>query len=342
MVPRSARAAAGCAALVYLCLAGSLAGQQAAENRDTPTKISIVSKVVTLPVTVRDKHGKIVSDLTPTDFTLQEDGRPQSIKYFEQVVDMPLVIGLLVDTSLSQKNVLDEEKVASGVFLDDMLKPDRDNAFLIHFDFEVELLQDLTSSTEELRRGLVELEMPSQESMRQRRHITGGTLLYDAVYLASHDLMQRKKGRKALILLTDGGENGSKEGLEQAVEAAQRADTVVYSILFADDHPSLGFGGGRRGRRGGGWPGVGFPSGLIDGKRILERISRETGGRMYEVSKNQTIDKIYADIAEELRTQYNMGYTPDKESGPGYHKVTLAAKPKDLKVQTREGYYAER
>lgn len=314
-------------------------------GQETPT-IKVTSKVVTLPVTVRDKRGQILQDLTAEDFALQEDGRPQTIKYFEQQVDMPLVLGLLVDTSLSQKNVLDAEKVASGIFLDDMMKPDRDNAFLIHFDFEVEMLQDLTNSTEDMRKGLVTLEMPDYSPGGRARRASGGTLLYDAVFLASGEVMQKKEGRKALILLTDGVDFGSKETIAIAIEAAQRADTVVYGILFADDHPlralAGGFGGGGHGRHGGGgWPGGGrYPLGTPDGKKVLERMSKETGGRMYEVSKNQTIEQIYKKIGEELRTQYNLGYIPDKASTPGYHKISLTAKRKDAKVQTRDGYYA--
>jgi VWFA-related protein len=194
----------------------------------------------------------------------------------------------------------------------------------------------------------------------------GGTLLYDAIFLASDELMKKQQGRKALIVLSDGDDRGSKESLQSAIEAAQRADTVVYSILFADNHQqdSGGFGGpggGGMGRRGGGWPGGGggWPGGggsggggrgggrypqepRVDGKKILEQISKETGGRLYQVSKKQAIDQIYDSIAEELRTQYNLGYTPDKaNSEAGYHKISLVAKPKDLAVQTRDGYYAD-
>src|SRR6202140_1375307 len=192
-------------------------------------------------------------------------------------------------------------------------------------------------------------------------HRGGGTLLYDAVYLASNELMKKQQGRKALIILSDGDDRGSKGSLQSAIEAAQRADTVVYSILFADKNRESGFGGpggGGMGRHGGGWPGGGFPGGgggggrgggrnpqerHVDGKKILDQISKETGGRMYEVSKKQAIDQIYDSIAEELRTQYNLGYTPDKGNAEtGYHKISLLTKQKDLAVQTREGYYADR
>jgi VWFA-related protein len=351
------------------------AHSQGASQQDVAT-MSVDVKVVTLPVTVRDKKGQIVRNLAKDDFVLQEDGRPQVIKYFTQDTNLPLTLGLLVDTSLSQRNVLDQERSASKVFLDQMLTNAKDKAFLIHFDREVELLQDLTSSHDKLEDALQLLNAPQLERAggtsdpqssdpqssgngQPQMHRGAGTLLYDAIFLGSNELMKKQQGRKALIVLSDGDDRGSKESLQSAIEAAQRADTVVYSILFADKHEnSNGFSGpGGMGRHGGGWPGGGFPGGggggrssgrsqqepRVDGKKILDQISRETGGRLYEVSKKQAIDQIYDSIAEELRTQYNLGYTPDKTNAEtGYHKVSLAAKQKDLVVQTRDGYYADR
>jgi VWFA-related protein len=366
--------------------------------QDAAATIAVDVKVVTLPVTVRDKHGKIVRDLTKDDFTLQEDGRPQTIRYFSQDIDLPLTLGLLVDTSRSQTNVLDAERNASRSFFDQMLVQPKDKAFLLHFDREVELLQDLTSSREKLQAALELLKTPSgrdrsndpnsndpnsndpNDSGGRRsgsgsgsRH--GGTELYDAVFLASNELMKKQQGRKALIILSDGVDRGSKTYLESAIESAQRADTVVYSIYFANsrgeegERPGgMGRGGGT-GRGGGGWPGGGggwpgggggYPGGgggrggggqrhpeepHADGKKILQRISKETGGRFFEVSKKQTVGEIYDSIVEELRTQYNMGYTPDKDSAAtGYHHIQLQVKgrDKDLSVQTRDGYYADR
>ena len=346
--------------------------------------VAVDVKVVTLPVTVRDKHGKIVRDLTKDDFTLQEDGRPQTIKYFSQETNLPLTLGLLVDTSRSQDNVLDAERNASRSFLDQMLVQPKDKAFLIHFDREVELLQDLTSSREKLQSAL-ELLKTSTDRERSndpndpsnspsgsgsRSHHGGGTQLYDAVYLASNELMKKQQGRKAIVILSDGVDHGSKTYLESAIESAQRADTVVYSIYFADSHRNdrqnqgggMGRGGGGYpGGGGGGWPGGGgvWPGGGVgrggrggqrsaesprtDGNKILERISKETGGRFFEVSKKESVGDIYTSIVEELRTQYSMGYTPDKDStASGYHHLQLAVKKKDLTAQTRDGYYADR
>jgi VWFA-related protein len=376
------------ALLLCLLLANPLPAQDT-DKRDVAATLNVQVKVVTLPVTVRDKHGAIVNTLTKDDFTLAEDGRPQSIRYFTQEKNLPLTLGLLVDTSLSQRNVLDEERTASKKFLDDMLTETKDQAFLIHFDREVELLEDLTPSREKLRAALEDLHTPPMDrgasggsndpndpdSRSARR---AGTLLYDAIYLASDELMKKQKGRKALIILTDGVDRGSKKTLEEAVEAAQRADTVVYTVLFTGEERSGFARGGDRdhdsgGRRGGGWPGgggggwpgggTGWPGGggggrrpsggggggqrrpeepRADGKKTLEQIARETGGRLYQVSKKEKIDQIYSSIAEELRTQYSLAYTPDKESsGSGYHRITLTTNKKDLTVQTREGYYAD-
>src|SRR6266481_1052918 len=221
--------------------------------QDPAATIAVDVKVVTLPVTVRDKHGRIVRDLTKDDFTLQEDGRPQTIRYFSQETNLPLTLGLLVDTSRSQTNVLDAERNASRSFLDQMLVQEKDKAFLIHFDREVELLQDLTSSREKLQAALELLKTPSDrersndpnDSPDSRSgdsrsgsgsgsHHGGGTELYDAVFLASNELMKKQQGRKALVILSDGVDRGSKTYLESAIESAQRADTFVYSIYFAD------------------------------------------------------------------------------------------------------------
>jgi len=348
--------------------------------QDAATTIAVDVKVVTLPVTVRDKHGKIVHDLTKDDFTLQEDGRAQTIRYFSQDANLPLTLGLLVDTSRSQTNVLEAERNASRSFLDQMLVQPKDKAFLIHFDREVELLEDLTSSREKLQAALDLLKTPSDRDRSNDpndpsnspsgsgSHHGGGTQLYDAVYLASNELMKKQQGRKALIILTDGVDRGSKTYLESAIESAQRADTVVYSIYFAEPHHNEGQRpGGGNGRGGGGWPGGGgggwpgggggYPGGgggrgggqrhpeetHADGKKILERISKETGGRFFEITKKEPVGQIYDSIVEELRVQYNMGFTPDKDSAAsGYHHIELTVKRKELTVQTRDGYYADR
>jgi VWFA-related protein len=356
--------------------------------QDATTTIAVDVKEVTLPVMVRDKHGKIVRDLTKEDFTLKEDGRPQTIKYFTQDANQPLTLGLLIDTSRGQAKVLEAERNASRGFLDQMMVKEKDKAFLIHFDREVELLQDLTSSREKLQSAL-DLLRTSSDSDRSNdpndskdsksgsgsRH--GGNQLYDAVYLASNELMKKPQGRKALIILSNGVDRGSKTYLNAAIESAQRADIFVYSIYFADSRrderngnegqrqsggrgggwPGGGGGGGGGGwpGGGGGWPGGGGGGGRRgggqrpseephgDGKKIMERIAKETGGRFFEVSKKESVGEIYTSIVEELRAQYSMGFTRDKESeDSGYHHLLLQVKgkEKELTVQTRDGYFA--
>ncbi len=343
--------------------------------------IAVDVKVVTMLASVRDKHGKLVPGLTKDDFVLQQDGHAQTIKYFAHETDLPLTLGLLVDTSGSQRRVLDQERAASRTFIDHVLREDRDKAFLIHFDHEVELLQDLTPSRQKLEAALEQVGAPqfSQASSSggsnggsgsgdpnsggggrgRGGRGGGGTLLYDAIYLASDELMKKQHGRKAIIVLSDGVDRGSKESLQEAIESAERADTLVYSILFADKegygNNGGGFGGPRMGGGGmggggmggggmGGRGGGGYPRRTEeprpDGKKILEQISHETGGRFFEVTKKQTIDDIYTAINEELRNQYSLGYTPEKDdAGSGYHKIVLTTKQKDLTVQTRDGYF---
>ena len=326
----------------------------ASRSQDQP-QIKVEVKVVNVLATVRDKRGQIVSNLGQDDFAVEEDGRPQTITYFTRETDLPLTLGLLVDTSGSQRRVLDQERTASHSFIDNMLREDRDKAFVIHFDREVELLQDLTSSRQKLESALDLLGAPQMvrnggggsgggNGGSRHQYGGGGTLLYDAVYLASDELMKKQQGRKAIIVLSDGVDHGSKETLVDAITTAQRADTVVYSILFADEeqfqNPFGGFGGPGMGRHGGGHR---YPQEEhVDGKKILDRISRETGGRLFEVSKKDTIDQIYASIAEELRNQYSIGYTPGPDVAPGYHKIHLTTKQKDMTVQTRDGYYSDK
>jgi len=331
---------------------------QQQEPPQSKSKISTEVKLVTVYAAVRDKHGKIIPNLNQSDFALQEDARPQTIKYFVRESELPLTLGLLVDTSLSQRRVLDQEKSASYSFFDHILREDKDKAFLIHFDREVELLRDLTASREKLRSGLEELDTPSFTNTSGgggagtaggsgRRHGQGGggTLLYDSIYLASNELMKKQQGRKALIILTDGVDHGSKESLNTAIASAQRADTAVYSILFADED-AYGPGRGGYGGHGGYGGGRGGPSRYPqqdhpDGKKVLERISKETGGQLFEVKKKLPIEQIYAQIEEELRNQYSLAYTPDRPGDDStYHLIHVTVNQKDLIVQAREGYYS--
>jgi VWFA-related protein len=317
------------------------------DPQDTTFKAGV--KVVNLFATVRDRKGQIVNDLTRDDFVLDEEGHAQTIAYFSRETNLPLTIGLLVDTSGSTRRVLPDERSASDHFLRQVLRETKDLAFIIHFDFEVELLEELTSSRARLEKALDMLETGQGQRLQRRgqgpggypgggggrRAGGGGTLMFDAVFLAADEMMKKQTGRKALILLSDGVDNGSRLSLSSAVESAQRADTLVYSILFEDPATNQG-GFGGMGRRGRGMGGIDHP----DGKKVLEQISRETGGRFFEVSKRQPIDKVFASIEEDLRNQYSMGYTPtSSDRSPEYRRIHLTTRQKGLIVQTREGYY---
>ncbi len=329
-------------------------------GQEPDTKFSTDVKVVNVLATVRDKQGKIVADLAKDDFDLAEEGRAQVIRYFSRETDLPLTLGLLVDTSGSQRAVIGEERDASRRFIEKVLRPDRDQTFLIHFDHDTELLQDLTNSKDKLERALDQVELAQDGRPQMRRSGGGGgypggsgsggrqagTTLYDAILLASDELMKKQAGRKAFILLTDGVDNGSKVRLFEAIESAQRADTLVYSIYFTGEEArqqqpfSIGMGGGRH-RGGGGYPRQ--QGERADGKKILQQISRETGGGYFEVSKKLPIDQIYDRIEEELRNQYSLGYTSDKtDAGTAFRHIAVTVKNKGMIVQTRQGYYPSR
>lgn len=349
---------------------------QKAQAPGTP-KLTVESKLVYVNAVVRDKKGKVVSTLTKDDFMLDEDGKGQVITNFVRENDLPLTVGLLVDTSYSQRHVLDDERDASYTFLDQMLRADKDKAFLIHFDREVELLEDLTGDRAKLKSALKLLQIADPRSSengddgdsddhgRGRGH--AGTQLYDAVYLASNEIVKKLQGRKALFILSDGVDRGSKESLEDAIEAAQRANAAVYSFYFADqeDEQSQGghHGGWRMGGPGTGGPGYGGGGGYggpaggggggqggggrrqyesrPDGKKILEKISQETGGRMFQISKKLTVNDAYAQVEEDLRNQYTLGYAPQgSDPGLDYHKIHVTTKQSDLSVQARDGYYS--
>lgn len=331
---------------------------------------------VQLPVTVRDKHGDLVPDLQKSDLSLTEDGRPQTIVTLERNPATPLRAGLLLDTSRAMSGVSGPEGRSAGAFVDAILPAQGatgNQVFLIHFDREVELLRDFTDSREKLHSelddlggthaGRFDVQSPDPDSSDRTsasRPGHNGTQLYDAIYLAADELMKGKDGRKFLILFSDGADRGSRETLNDAIDAADRANLAIYTIFFkgeqerdaASELPQ----GRRRGGMGGGWPGSGgggYPGGGsgrrgsdpkaangADGKKILEQIARRTGGHAYEAKKKEDFDPIYKLINEELQGQYWLTYTPDKSDNPdGFHKVVITPSNKDLSVSTREGYY---
>jgi VWFA-related protein len=282
--------------------------------------------LVNLYFSARDKDG-FITNLAKSDCSVIEDKVPQTIKNFTQEKKLPLTIGLLLDTSGSQQNVLPLEQQSGATFLRDVLTP-KDEAFLISFDINVDLLADYTNRASEIRRAL---EKASINTGAGTGSVTGngeprGTLLYDAVFLAAHDKLGQEAGRKVIVMLTDGGDQGSQETLKSATEAAQKANTIVYVILIADH----AFYGG------------GFGINLADmGARDMDKLAGDTGGRVINVGNNgKKLEDAFQQIQDELRTQYLASYTPTNAKADGtYRKVDLTC-GKNVKVDTRKGYYA--
>jgi VWFA-related protein len=296
------------------CTRLRLPGQQ-----EIPT-FSTDVKVVSVLATVTDAKGNIIRDLTKEDFQLSEDKRPQTLRYFSRESDLPLTLGLMVDTSMSQRRVLDAERGASYRFLEVVLRPNKDQVFLMQFDFRIFFRLQLTNSLKQLNDALAYVDTPTRNQLQAQSG--GGTLLYDAVVTAAQDVMSKQQGRKALILLTDGVDTGSESTLAEATDAAQRSDTLVYSILFADAG-AYGFGGSP------------------DGRRPLQRMSQDTGGGLFEVSKKHGIDQIFDQIQDELRSQYSLGYVSDQPvTVSSFRRIQLTTKRKGLVVQARDRYWA--
>ena len=290
-------------------------------------------KVVNLLATVTNKKGEIIRDLTKDDFSVSENGRPQTIRYFSQQSDLPLTLGLMVDTSMSQQRVIEAERAASFRFLDRVLRENKDQVFIMQFDATVQMRQELTSSHQKLEEALSFVDTPTRNELRNQSG--GGTLLYDAVIKASTGVTKNQRGRKALIVLSDGVDVGSEASLAAAIEAAQRADTLVYSILFSDpDAYGIPLGSILRHRS------IPIPLSSPDGRGALMRLAKETGGGFFEVSKKLPIEQTFDRIQEELRNQYSIGYVSDKPaSGTAFRAVHINLKEKGMVVQARAGYF---
>lgn len=300
---------------------------QKPEDEDLGAPISVDVNVVNLYCSVRTKQNALISTLEKTDFTLAEDGAPQTIKYFTKETDLPLTIGLLVDVSNSQGNLIEVERRAASSFFSSVLRK-KDVAFLISFGADSELLQDVTGSPRTLQDGLNRMKLNGGFSGVNSGPVptmshARGTVLYDAVYEASGEILAKEVGRKAIVLITDGEDQGSTETMKQAIEAAQKADAIIYGVLYVDRQFYGGFGGG------------------YSGESVLKQMAEETGGRLFHVDRKNTLDSIFQQIQQEMRTQYAIGYTPtNSRKDGGYRKIDLRTSNKDLKVQVRKGYYA--
>jgi VWFA-related protein len=253
-----------------LSWATALCGVRSLVRAQEDTTFSTDVRVVNVLATVRDHQGHIIRDLAQADFSVSESGRPQAIRYFSRESDLPLTLGLMVDTSMSQQRVMDAERGASLRFLDQVLREAKDRAFIMQFDMAVRMCQELTSSRRKLEDALAFVDTPTRQELRNQ--YGGGTLLHDAVIEACKEVMKNQSGRKALIVLSDGVDTGSEAPLTDAVEAALRTDTLIYSILFS--------------------------AGGSAGRKVLMRLSSEAGGGFFEVSKKQTNDEVYTILEE--------------------------------------------
>ena len=290
--------------------------------QDQPvTTLKIGTRIVAVNAVVLDANGQQVRDLTKEDFELKQDGKPIDIRYFSEESDLPLTLGLLVDTSGSQKTFLEDEIKASDLFFPAMLRRPTDRALLVQFDTEVLLRQSMTPSANALENSLRYLDMPRGPTMDATRN---GTLLYDAIVKTSTAWLGREPGRRAMVLLTDGVDTTSRATLEQAVTAAQKADVAVYSVQYS----AVGeFGRSTLNRE---W---------AQGLKVLQEISSATGGRVFMVTTTMKLRDIFEEIERDMRLQYQIGYTPP-ESKPGeYHKIELKASGRKMTVHARKGYY---
>ncbi len=307
-------------------IALALLGAAVLPAQEATIKVDV--DLVNVLCTVRNKGGGLVGNLEKKDFTILEDGKEQPIKYFTRETDLPLTIGLLVDTSKSQERLIDIERRAAYEFFSKVLRK-KDEAFLIQFGAEAELLQDSTGSPKLLQEGLNQLRLsvplgglhpgpvPTQQNL-------AGTILYDAVYLAANEKLKGEVGRKAIVLITDGVDTGSKISRDKAIEAAQKADVMIYSIYYVD-RAAYGFGS--------------FGGGGGEGE--LRRMSNETGGAVFRVDRGHTLDDIFREIQDEMRSQYSIAYAPANAKKDGsFRKIDIRTSSKDFKIQARRGYYA--
>lgn len=303
------------AILAYLCLALLAAGLAIAAP---PGQIRVEVNLVNLFATVRDKHKAIVTGLTKDDFQVYEDGQQQEITYFSAESNLPITLGMLMDTSGSEYYMLSAEKEAASRFLGRVLRKG-DLAMIMSFDTDVDLLADFTDDRGVLNRAInrAQINAPSSGMITQGplpTSGTGGTNFYDAVYLAAHDKLSEEAGRKAIVVLTDAEDTGSRLNLQDSIEAAQRTDTVVHILLVAAD------GGDQA---------------------VARRLTDETGGRMIIVRSEKNLEAAFDQISEELRSQYTIGYTPTNKKRDGtYRKIKVEMKDKDYSALTRRGYYA--
>jgi VWFA-related protein len=318
------------ALLAALALAAPVIPQEAQKSQDqqqspqTPT-IKAEVNLVDLFATVRDKNKRVVTDLKQEDFKVFEDGHEEKISFFSKEMQLPITLGLLLDTSGSEQFMLGAIQDAGARFIHRVLRKG-DEAMVISFDTDVDLLADFTDDRSIIDRAINKARINTPGggySVGNPGPVGGnvtGTALYDAIYLACSDKLNGEAGRKALVIVTDAEDEGSKVKLEDAIEAAQRTDTVIHVLHVADRR---NFGGGR--------------------PDVARKLADETGGRMISVGSEKHLEEAFDQISEELRSQYTLGYYPSNNTKDGkFRKVRVETENKDLKVLARRGYYAPR
>jgi Ca-activated chloride channel homolog len=284
------------------------------------TTLRVTTRLVAISAVVKNKDGEPKEGLSKDDFVLKQDGKEEPIQYCSRGSDVPLSIALMVDTSGSQETFIGDESIASDVFFEAMLGRAQDRAMLVQFDSSVLQLRSMTNSANALHLAL--------SSVRARGNAKQGTRLNDAVYLVAKDALANETGRKAMVILSDGGDNGSNRSLAEAIEQAQRGDVQIYSILYSLWNDLNNSTPGR--------------APLPDpGLATLQKLSESTGGHVFTVSKTMSLREIYAQISQDLRYQYELGYRPPPDTKPNsYHKLELKTKEKKLIVQSRKEFFA--
>ena len=303
-------------ALLLAC--GVLCGQPDPSLPRDPNVIKVDVDVVNILCTVRDRRGAFVHDLTRDDFQIREDGQPQNIRYFARDADTPMTVALLIDTSGSVSHILDTEKAAAARFFTEVLRAN-DRAMLVTFAESVAVWQDLTSNLERLNVALQAIHPFDAAKMPEfRAH--GGTLLYEAVSLVAEKKLSRLPGRKAIVIISDGKDNGSLFAPEAAMKSAQNADAVIYGIHYEDDGSQSEY--------------------RSEGENVLRKLAEPTGGRMFHVGWDWPLKAIFRTITEEMRNQYSIGFTSTNSSRDGgYRRLEIKTLRSGVKVQARQGYY---
>jgi VWFA-related protein len=303
---------------------------QSQATQKAPT-IPIVVNLVDVLFTVLDRRNKLVSGLEQADFRVLDDNQPQDIRYFSKQSDLPLRIGMLLDTSNSIRDRLKFEQDAANNFLFSVLRRNKDEAFVMTFDDEPQVIQAFTGDTGQLRDQIL------------RTRAGGGTAVYDAIYQACVNELShppRPPGdqpdvvRRVMILISDGEDNLSQHTRSEAIEMAQRTSVVIYTISTSTqwvtlDDPSKERSGNRKYH-------------LTEGDKILQDLADETGGRSFYPYHVDDLDQSFQDIGEELRNQYSLAYNPSNHQLDGrYHKIKIeVAEHKGYQVRARRGYYA--